>query len=441
MDIILTSSIALELKWRACRSAEQKNYDSALANSKLKKLKKKQCNVLMRPMAATSDVHLQSLNRIELTFAAPFPGGMAKIMPVFGLEIDFDITPVFNAVINYGRQSYLKVRKNKCMMCWVGHPRGTVAFCDKKNYVTDWTEQDDVCIKVNEDETVPPAPEMVYHNGQMRQVKVKGARRIPTIYQPGVTKGIVGTGNSLVGSMLGKNLVGSMASGTKNVASGAKNMASGAKNMGKKMFGGRFKSGRKLLRVNAVAEPAPKVVGVSDAIGKTTENVVNAGKKVLNGNEGDGIVGNTNIKTTMANCHNPLKAYGRSGNGDLNNIPESRLMETEQKPVLIDAEQFCAAMTYQMVNADKPPRYMLKPMKKSGGGGANSAGGFNKKKRDKTRPKGTTVGSTDTNDKKKAQDGHEGHAMFIDIDELGDLGKNIPFVHGQMHLGGVPLQR
>ena len=154
-----------------------------------------------------------------------------------------------------------------------------------------------------------------------------------------------------------------------------------------------------------------------------------------------GIVGNTDIKSTMANCHNPLKAYGQSGNGALTNEPESRLMETEQKPVLIDAEQFCASMAYQMVNADKPPRYMLKPMKKSGGGGANFAGRLGKVK-DKTKGKGTTVGSKDTDTKKTTQDGHEGTAaLFIDIDELGDLGKNIPLVHGQMHLGGVPLQR
>lgn len=415
MDIVLTSSIALELKWRACRAAEQKNYDAANAALGLKmggkamaKLKNKHCNVFQRPMAATSDVHLQSLNRIELTFAAPFPGGMAKIMPVFGLEIDFDITPIFNAVINYGRQSYLKVRKTKCMMCWVGHVRGTVAFCDKKLYVTDWTEQDDVCIKIDKTEKVPNAPTMKADKfGQMRQVK--GQSRIPTIYQPGVIKGLAD-----------------------NVAKGA---TDGAKNMMNKigsMVGsaqatilnrGQNKR-RRLLRKSPLPVFDRAMAGMS-GFGTNTP----------------GTVGNTDIKSTMANCHNPLKAYGQSGNGALTNEPESRLMETEQKPVLIDAEQFCASMAYQMVNADKPPRYMLKPMKKSGGGGANFAGRLGKVK-DKTKGKGTTVGSKDTDTKKTTQDGHEGTAaLFIDIDELGDLGKNIPLVHGQMHLGGVPLQR
>ena len=119
----------------------------------------KQCLVLKKPFPVTTDMHVVSMNRIEGAIAVPlpFPGAMAKIMPVFGLEIDLDITPVFNLVANYRRMMYNKKRRMSCRKCWYGTEgsAGTTAFCDKRFYSSDWTTADDTnskCIRYTNEE-------------------------------------------------------------------------------------------------------------------------------------------------------------------------------------------------------------------------------------------------------------------------------------------------
>jgi len=157
-----------------------------------------------------------------------FPGGMAKIMPVFGLEVDFDITPVFNAVVNFGRMHANARRKDKCKMCWVGTGgAGKSAFCNLKGYVQDFNmKNDDECMLIGE--------------------------------------------------------------------------------------GKKFKD----------------------------------------------------MATAKKACESPMQAAPKNGKF----VPQSRLAMLDTKAQFIDAEQFCKGIEYTRVNADKPPRYLLKPLKRAGPG-------------------------------------------------------------------------
>ena len=329
MDVILTSSISLELKWRACRAVEQANWEAqkkaVMAVNRAVAAKKQVWKVcppkLIKPMAATSDLHIMSLNRLELQFAFPFPGGLAKIMPVFGLEVDFDITPVFNAAIDYGRKGYAEERREKCMLCWVGQLRGKKAFCDKREYVEDWTPEDDVCIDV---------PHEI----------VKGQVR-------------------------------------------------------------------------------PKMGA---------------------------------LQNKAKECHDPKRAVGRNW---ASQAPESRLTDLEQLPVLIEAEQFCETIAtgYRRVNQDKPPRYLLKPLKRSGVGGGLSGPRIKRQagqRWDETSKDLLNMGNDEEDEKVRRLLRREKtpedllnmekteNTLLID---LGAMGKDIPIEIGRMHKDGIPLQR
>jgi hypothetical protein len=319
MDVILTSSISLEMKWRACRAAEQANWEAQ--EKVMPKLMETKCPPkLIKPTAATSDLHIMSLNRLELQFAVPFPGGLAKIMPVFGLEVDFDITPVFNAVINYGRKGYAEERRDKCMLCWVGHKRGTRAFCDKRMYVEDWMPKDDVCIDV---------PHVLDKHGHTR----------------------------------------------------------------------------------------PKHGAFDHAMKKCHDPVKTVTKKIHPSDA---------VATILAS-----------------QVPESRLTDFEQKPVFIEAEQFCETIAtgYKRVNQDKPPRYLLKPLKRSGVGGGLTGprikrqGGIRWDKTSKDLPK---VGNDEEDEKIRRVVENTKNTLLID---LGAMGKDIPIEIGTMHKDGIPLQR
>lgn len=173
MEVIVQSSTSLEFKWRGCRKPEiEADWERmqvldlckgdkcpggskrGRAGSKAKYTKDQfvaQCLKLRRPFPAIADIHLVSMNRLELTFPIPlpFPGSMAKIMPVFGLEIDIDITPIFTLVLNYRRKSVNAQRQQKCMTCWTKADKelkqevGGVAFCDQRYYAQGWTWKHD----------------------------------------------------------------------------------------------------------------------------------------------------------------------------------------------------------------------------------------------------------------------------------------------------------
>ena len=88
----------------------------------------------------------------------------------------------------------------------------------------------------------------------------------------------------------------------------------------------------------------------------------------------------------------------------------------EWKPLFIDGEQFCRGIEYTRVNADKPPRYLLKPLKQTVGKGGGIRAGT------KPNPNKKTAGSTATlkpADKK---------TMLLD---LGDMGQ-VPITLGNM---------
>jgi hypothetical protein len=169
MEVIVQSSTSLEFKWRGCRQPEiEADWDRmqvldlckgdkcpggskrGQAGAKAKYTKAQfgaQCLKLRRPFPAIADIHLVSMNRLELTFPIPlpFPGSMAKIMPVFGLEIDIDITPIFTLVLNYKRKNVNEQRQKKCMTCWIKANKelkqevGGVAFCDRRYLARHWT--------------------------------------------------------------------------------------------------------------------------------------------------------------------------------------------------------------------------------------------------------------------------------------------------------------
>jgi len=124
MELVSDSSVEFEIAWRACRFNEITADISACTISKGAECSEKEkakirakCTRLVSPMKKTCEIHIASWNRLAVTIVAPIPYGAAKIQPLFGLEIDFNTTPLWEIMENHKRFKNNMMRQQACAAC------------------------------------------------------------------------------------------------------------------------------------------------------------------------------------------------------------------------------------------------------------------------------------------------------------------------------------
>jgi len=142
VEMVLTTSINIDFQYRSCRPNTEEYNDRRKKNAKLTE---ENCNVLVLPLKQSADMHFISQNRFEWSIPALMPAGALNIQPVIGVEFDFDITPLFNALGNGRRRIFNERRIKLCKQC------SGKGFCDSMNSLANWTPKQDECWGGNKD--------------------------------------------------------------------------------------------------------------------------------------------------------------------------------------------------------------------------------------------------------------------------------------------------
>jgi len=126
MELVSDTSVEFELTWRACRfnelnanirACDASRGEGEVCSDEEKAAMKAKCTRLVRPLKKTAELHIASWNRLAVTFVSPVPGGAAKIQPLFGLEVDFNFTPLWELMENHNRFKFNEKRQQACSAC------------------------------------------------------------------------------------------------------------------------------------------------------------------------------------------------------------------------------------------------------------------------------------------------------------------------------------
>jgi hypothetical protein len=145
-EIVLQGSGTFTLKKRTCTSEEEAAKERRCNSPKagrfylLSECGSDQCEVGIPVLQPATQISFQLWGRVECALAVP----PVKIYPTFGVEVEFDLTPLLYAGVNAKRTINHEQRVRRCEKCVASN----MGFCDRKWKVTDYHPADDVCQEV-----------------------------------------------------------------------------------------------------------------------------------------------------------------------------------------------------------------------------------------------------------------------------------------------------
>ena len=148
-ELVISSTVEINFVRRACRADEREDRISQCVaktqgTRELCQLQlPKTCRAMKFPIVRHTTVDLEWWNRLSLKIGVP---GGVSFDPLIGLEIDFDVTPVFTDYLNKMRAVENEARVQKCLRC----VRAGTAFCNKKGYVVGYRAAWDRCVKLSD---------------------------------------------------------------------------------------------------------------------------------------------------------------------------------------------------------------------------------------------------------------------------------------------------